>query len=61
VGFDVPAALSRAVHGGSLGLLSMQERTLLVGGQFEVESTPQVGTTIRACLPLKFAPPTVVD
>ena len=61
VGFDAPAALSRAVHGGSLGLLSMQERTLLVGGQLEIESTLQVGTTIRACLPLKFAPPAVVD
>ena len=50
-----------ATHQSIVSLPGMQERTLLVGGQFEVESTPQVGTTIRACLPLKFAPPTVVQ
>jgi signal transduction histidine kinase len=35
-----------------LGLSSMAERTAEVGGNFEVESVPGAGTTIRAELPL---------
>jgi len=33
VGFDVQSALKRAAHGASLGLLGMEERVSLVGGQ----------------------------
>ena len=37
---------------GGLGLVSMRERMQLVGGQFEIKSTPGAGTTIRARVPL---------
>ena len=37
-------------HG--LGLSSMAERVLLVGGRFSVSSTPGRGTTIEVCVPL---------
>ncbi len=51
-GFDVAAAHKRALAGGSLGLLSMEERVSLAGGRLAIESTPGHGTTIRAHLPL---------
>jgi two-component system, NarL family, sensor histidine kinase UhpB len=51
-GFDVPAARLRAAHGGSQGLLSMQERVALAGGDLEIDSAPGRGTTVRAHLPL---------
>ncbi len=53
VGFDVPAALERARHGESLGLLGMQERVQLIGGQIAIESAPGRGTEIRARVPIK--------
>ena len=37
----------------SLGLISMRERTELIGGSFSIESTPGKGTTIRACWPIE--------
>jgi len=52
VGFDVRAALDRAARGASLGLLAMQERVRLVGGQIEIESAPAYGTEIRARFPI---------
>src|SRR5438309_947096 len=51
-GFDVSAARKRAAHGGSQGLLSMQERVALAGGDLEIDSAPGRGTTVRARLPL---------
>lgn len=51
-GFDVPAARLRAAHGGSQGLLSMQERVALAGGELDIDSAPGRGTSIRAHLPL---------
>jgi PAS domain S-box-containing protein len=50
-GFDVAAALERAAGGASLGLLGLQERVLLVGGQVTIDSAPAAGTTITALLP----------
>lgn len=50
-GFDVTTARERAVRGGSLGLLGMQERVELVSGQLEIQSS-SAGTTIRACFPV---------
>ena len=35
-----------------LGLASMRERALLVGGQMQVESTPGQGTTVQVSVPL---------
>jgi PAS domain S-box-containing protein len=53
-GFDVAAARKSAT---SQGLLGMQERVALVGGEFRIESGPD-GTTVRARLPLDgCAPP----
>jgi PAS domain S-box-containing protein len=48
VGFDVAAARARAVQGGSVGVLGMQERVELLGGQFTLRSAPGEGTTIQA-------------
>lgn len=48
-GFD-PASRPVADSGG-LGLLSMRERTILVGGEFEIESAPGRGTTIFVRVP----------
>jgi signal transduction histidine kinase len=36
-----------------LGLLGMRERVEMVGGNFEVESEPGKGTTIRAQIPFR--------
>jgi signal transduction histidine kinase len=47
-GFDVRSALERAVRGDSMGLLGMQERLALVGGQLDIDSAPGYGTDIRA-------------
>lgn len=52
VGFDVKRAYERALHGASLGLISMQERAHLAGGQFEIESTIGQGTKIHASFPI---------
>lgn len=52
VGFDVGKAWKSAVSGASLGVLGMQERAQLAGGQLEINSTPGRGTEVRASLPL---------
>ena len=51
-GFDVAAARARAASGASQGLLSMQERAALAGGELAIVSATDRGTTIRAKLPL---------
>ncbi len=48
VGFDVDAARRGARAGASLGLLSMQERVVLLDGVLEIESEPGHGTVLRA-------------
>lgn len=52
IGFDVHAARARAVSGGSVGLLGMQERVSLVDGEFEVVRVPAGGTELHARFPL---------
>lgn len=54
VGFDVAAARSRALAGGSLGLLGQQERAALVGGRVEIDSAPGAGTEVRVWFPLSL-------
>jgi signal transduction histidine kinase len=49
-GFD-PQAPRPGTH---LGLWSMRERVEQLGGQFEVESAPGAGTTVRAIIPLRM-------
>lgn len=51
-GFDMHSAWLRATAGESLGLASMRERVALVGGRFEIESSPGNGTSVRARVPL---------
>ena len=46
IGFDAAAALAR----GGLGLVSMKERVLGVGGRYSVESSG-MGTVVRAVVP----------
>ena len=43
VGFNVPAEIK---SGSIMGLISMRERAALIGGTFDIESTPNEGTTI---------------
>ena len=50
-GFTPPAAGSPAKSGG-LGLSTMRERALRLGGALEVQSTPGAGTRVAARLPL---------
>ena len=52
LGFDHEAAMVRASLGASLGLLGMQERVQLIGGELEIESKPGRGTTVAVWLPL---------
>lgn len=49
-GFD-PERIVREGRGG-LGLLGMEERASLVGGQLDVESVPSEGTRVRITVPL---------
>jgi two-component system sensor histidine kinase UhpB len=44
-GFDVAAARKQANRGPSLGLLGMEERVRLLGGQFGIQSAPSVPST----------------
>jgi signal transduction histidine kinase len=55
MGFDVAA--TRRSGSASLGLLGMEERAALVGGQIEFRSAPGQGAEIRASFPVTSAPP----
>jgi signal transduction histidine kinase len=52
-GFDAKAIRQQAERGASLGLLGMEERVRLVGGQFNCQSAPGQGTEIHADFPLR--------
>lgn len=52
VGFDVTAAISRAAGGYSMGLLGMQERVSLLGGNLAIQSSRGEGTVIKALFPV---------
>jgi signal transduction histidine kinase len=52
VGFDVGAARARAIAGSSVGLLGMQERVALMGGEHEIVTIASGGTLVRARFPL---------
>ena len=51
-GFDVESIRRRDGVAASLGLAGMEERTALVGGSFELRSTPGQGTVMLATFPL---------
>ncbi|MFO0707075.1 MAG: PAS domain S-box protein [Nitrospira sp.] len=52
-GFDVERAWKRAGQGGSVGLLSMQERLHMFGGEVTLNSRPGAGTTVQIRIPLE--------
>jgi signal transduction histidine kinase len=51
-GFDVQAAQDLASSGASMGVLGMEERATLIGGNLEFASSPGEGTTITLRCPL---------
>lgn len=53
-GFDMGANGVRRSRDRGLGLITMKERCELMGGAFEIESSPNLGTSIRVELPLRF-------
>lgn len=50
-GFDAEAARRAALSGKSLGVLGMQERVRLAGGEFIMDSAPGKGALVRVSLP----------
>jgi two-component system sensor histidine kinase UhpB len=58
-GFDLAEARRHAMRGGSIGLLSMEERAALVDGRIEISTAPGAGTTMRAMFSLQAAQSTV--
>jgi signal transduction histidine kinase len=54
-GFDV-RRIARQPLGDRLGLVGMRERARLLGGDIEIRSSADVGTVIRARLPLRTLP-----
>lgn len=58
-GFDLEAMRRRVQAGSSLGLLGMEERVQLAGGQFTLESEPGRGTTIEIRFALQEPPSTL--
>ncbi len=52
LGFDVKSVTASYEHRGSLGMINLRERTDLVNGVLNLESTPGVGTHIQVALPL---------
>jgi signal transduction histidine kinase len=55
-GFNVGDTMERASAGKAIGLLGIQERVSMLGGQVAIESTPGKGTTIRASMPVEVEP-----
>jgi signal transduction histidine kinase len=51
-GFDLEEVLRGDSSSTGWGLLGIQERTALIGGQYEIESAPGRGTHIRVQVPL---------
>jgi signal transduction histidine kinase len=51
MGFEVERALAKAAQRGRLGLVGIAERVRMVGGTFELESTPGGPSTLKLTLP----------
>ena len=56
-GFDPAAARQRALQGGSVGILGMEERVTQAGGTLIMESSPGQGARLSARFPLKLSVP----
>lgn len=57
-GFDLDAARRRAAAGGSLGVVSMEERVAQTGGSFDLQTAPGRGTEMLATFPVADLPGT---
>lgn len=53
-GFNVYKSIQEALSGKSIGLLGMQERVDLVGGQLKIESKEGEGSSVHAMIPLQL-------
>jgi signal transduction histidine kinase len=51
-GFDTARVLGRRDGAANWGLLGMRERTLLLGGDYEIKSAPGQGTLVRVSVPV---------
>lgn len=51
IGFDLKENRGQGEYGAGLGLTGMGERAALIGGEIEIESAPNCGTTIYVRLP----------
>lgn len=52
-GFDVQALEAGYIRRGSFGLLNMRERAELIGGTWQIESEPGVGTIVTVRIPFE--------
>jgi PAS domain S-box-containing protein len=52
IGFDVVEMALSPDSGRGLGLMGMQERVELLGGELEIDTAPGYGTQIRICVPI---------
>lgn len=50
-GFDIDSPLDKDDERISLGLIGIRERVTSLGGKFEIDSQPNTGTRVAACLP----------
>ena len=55
-GFDVEAVATTALSDKRLGLLGIQERVSLIGGEVKIRSVPNRGTVLQVKVPLPEAP-----
>ena len=58
-GYDLEEARRRALKGGSMGILGMEERVALAGGRLSIVTRPGEGTRVQAAFPL--VPPAPAD
>jgi signal transduction histidine kinase len=52
VGFDSAQLLDNEGQRSGWGLLGIQERTLLLGGRYEIDTSPRQGTQVHVTIPL---------
>jgi Signal transduction histidine kinase len=52
LGFDVDKVRSEAEEKGAWGLVNMEDRASMIGGEFTVTSEPGKGTTVSLAVPL---------
>lgn len=60
-GFEVPEAITDFASAGNFGMMGLQERAQLFGGDVTILSTPGKGTTIRLVMPRQAPPVDLFD